>query len=111
MEKDLEQRTKRFSLAVIKFSSSLPRTREIDILIRQLIRSATSIGQIIGKQIVASPEPISQTKSGLFRKKRRKHNSGSSFSSTPVSLMIKAHKNCCRNHQSCSRFSRASGKS
>ena len=44
MEKDLEQRTKRFSLAVIKFSSSLPRTREIDILIRQLIRSATSIG-------------------------------------------------------------------
>ena len=44
MEKDLEQRTKRFSLAVIKFSSSLPRTREIDILIRQLVRSATSIG-------------------------------------------------------------------
>src|SRR5205809_5705427 len=44
MEKDLEQRTKRFAVAVIKFSSSLPRTREIDILIRQLIRSATSIG-------------------------------------------------------------------
>jgi four helix bundle protein len=44
MEKDLEQRTKHFALAVIKFSSSLPRTREIDILIRQLIRSATSIG-------------------------------------------------------------------
>src|SRR2546423_4663240 len=44
MEKDLEQRTKRFALAVIKFSSSLPRTREIDILMRQMIRSATSIG-------------------------------------------------------------------
>src|SRR5436305_7208190 len=44
MEKDLEQRTKRFALAIIKFSSSLPRTREIDILMRQLIRSATSIG-------------------------------------------------------------------
>lgn len=44
MEKDLEQRTKRFALAVIQFSSSLPRTREIDILMRQLIRSATSIG-------------------------------------------------------------------
>jgi four helix bundle protein len=44
MEKDLEQRTKRFALAVIKLSSSLPRTREIDILSRQLIRSATSIG-------------------------------------------------------------------
>ena len=44
MEKDLEQRTKRFALEVIKFSSSLSRTREIDMLTRQLIRSATSIG-------------------------------------------------------------------
>ncbi len=44
MEKDLEQRTKRFSLSVIKFTSSLPRTREADVLGRQLLRSATSIG-------------------------------------------------------------------
>src|SRR6476659_4286183 len=44
MEKDLELRTKRFALAVIKFSSSLPSTRELDILARQLVRSATSIG-------------------------------------------------------------------
>ena len=44
MEKDLEKRTKLFALAIIKFSSSLPRTRELDILMRQLIRSATSIG-------------------------------------------------------------------
>src|SRR2546421_8354137 len=44
MEKDLEVRTKRFALAVIKFSSSLPRTRELDVLARQLVRSATSIG-------------------------------------------------------------------
>ena len=44
MEKDLEQRTKRFGLAVIKFCSSLPRTREADVLGRQLLRSATSIG-------------------------------------------------------------------
>ena len=44
MEKDLEQRTKRFSLGVIKFVSSLPRTREADVLGRQLLRSATSIG-------------------------------------------------------------------
>ena len=44
MQKDLKPRTKRFALAIIKFSSSLPRTREIDILLRQLIRSATSIG-------------------------------------------------------------------
>src|SRR4029077_15777713 len=44
MEKDLELRTKGFALAVIKFSSSLSRTRELDILARQLVRSATSIG-------------------------------------------------------------------
>lgn len=44
MEKDLEQRTKRFSLAVIKFTASLPRTREADVLCRQLLRAATSIG-------------------------------------------------------------------
>ena len=44
MEKDLEQRTKRFGLAVIKFCALLPRNREGDVLARQLLRSATSIG-------------------------------------------------------------------
>src|SRR5207237_8775939 len=44
MEKDLEQRTKRFGVAIIKFCSSLPRSREADVLGRQLLRSATSIG-------------------------------------------------------------------
>jgi four helix bundle protein len=44
VEKDLEQRTKKFSLEIIKFVSRLPRTREADVLTRQLLRSATSIG-------------------------------------------------------------------
>jgi four helix bundle protein len=44
MKKDLEKRTKRFSLAVIKFTASVPRTREADVLARQLLCSATSIG-------------------------------------------------------------------
>jgi len=44
MEKDLELRTKRFALAIIKFAASLPRRREVDVLARQLLRSATSIG-------------------------------------------------------------------
>jgi four helix bundle protein len=44
MEKDLEQRTKQFSLAVIRYVSKLSRSREVDILARQLLRSATSIG-------------------------------------------------------------------
>ena len=44
MEKDLEQRTKRFALAVIRFVATLPRTRDAEILGRQLLRAATSIG-------------------------------------------------------------------
>jgi four helix bundle protein len=44
MEKDLEQRTKRFSLAIIKFADALPKRRAADVLARQLLRSATSIG-------------------------------------------------------------------
>ena len=44
MEKDLELRTKGFALAVIKLTSLLPSTRELDILARQLVRAATSIG-------------------------------------------------------------------
>src|ERR1043166_4304484 len=44
MEKDLEERTKRFALDVIRFTSRLPRTREADVLGKQLLRSAISIG-------------------------------------------------------------------
>ena len=44
MQKDLEQRTKRFALAIINLTSKLPRTREADIVGRQVLRSATSIG-------------------------------------------------------------------
>jgi len=44
MEKELEQRTKQFALAVIKFVATLPRNADADILRRQLLRSATSIG-------------------------------------------------------------------
>lgn len=44
MEKDLEKRTKRFALQVIKFVSGIRRARDADILVRQLLRSATSIG-------------------------------------------------------------------
>ena len=44
MEKDLERRTKQFALQVIKFVSLLPRTRDADVLGRQLLRSATSVG-------------------------------------------------------------------
>jgi four helix bundle protein len=44
MKKDLENRTKKFALAIIEFVSSLPRTREADVLANQVLRSGTSIG-------------------------------------------------------------------
>ncbi len=44
VEKDLEARTKRFALAVIRTTASLPKSREAEVLARQLLRSATSIG-------------------------------------------------------------------
>jgi four helix bundle protein len=44
MEKDLERRTKQFAVRVIDFVSKLPRSMTGDVLTRQLLRSATSIG-------------------------------------------------------------------
>jgi four helix bundle protein len=44
MKKDLENRTKKFALAIIEFVSALPHMREADILGKQLLRSGTSIG-------------------------------------------------------------------
>ena len=41
---DLQERTKRFALRIIKLHRSLPKTEEARILGRQLLRSGTSIG-------------------------------------------------------------------
>ncbi len=41
---ELKTRTKVFALNVIGITSALPKTREADVLGRQLLRSATSVG-------------------------------------------------------------------
>jgi len=74
MEKDLEQRTKRFSLAIIALADALPKTRAADVLARQLLRSATSIGANYEKQTAEFRAQTSPIKSGLCRKKLRKRN-------------------------------------
>ncbi len=43
-DRALKERTLRFSLAILRMASSLPRTRETDVIVRQMIRSATSVG-------------------------------------------------------------------
>jgi four helix bundle protein len=41
---ELKQRTKKFSIDVIKFVETAPRLRSLDILTHQLLRSSTSVG-------------------------------------------------------------------
>jgi four helix bundle protein len=43
-EEQFKQRTKNLALGVMRTTASLPTTRELDVLARQLVRSATSIG-------------------------------------------------------------------
>ena len=40
----MKQRTKAFALDVVRFTESLPRTRSGEVIARQLVRSATSVG-------------------------------------------------------------------
>ena len=44
MEKDLELRTKQFSVQLIRHLSGLPRSLANDVISRQLLRSGTSVG-------------------------------------------------------------------
>ncbi len=41
---DLRERTKAFALRIIRLSESLPRSSEAQVLVRQILRSGTSIG-------------------------------------------------------------------
>ncbi len=68
MEKDLEHRTKKFSLAIIRLVSSLPRNREVDVLARQLLRSATSIGANYREANRAVSRPDFANKIGTVQK-------------------------------------------
>lgn len=43
-KEELKKRTKNFSLQILSLSSSFPKTREGDIIARQIIRSGTSVG-------------------------------------------------------------------
>jgi four helix bundle protein len=43
-KEELKARTKKFSLRIIRLSASVPKSREADVLCRQLLRSGTSIG-------------------------------------------------------------------
>src|SRR3954452_14682886 len=44
VEEDLQQRTKSYALRVIRLVESLPTTRTADVIGKQLLRAATSVG-------------------------------------------------------------------
>jgi hypothetical protein len=73
MEKDLEQRTKRFSLAVIESTVSLSRTRAARVLGRQLPRSPTSTGANLSRsqsrRISGTPRDIHHARKKAQRMK------------------------------------------
>ena len=68
MEKDLEQRTKRFALAAIKLVASPPRGAASDVLGRQVLRSATSIGANYREANRAVSRPDFTNKIGTIQK-------------------------------------------
>ena len=43
-EEELKQRSKQFALRIVKLVGALPRTREAEVIGKQLLRSATSVG-------------------------------------------------------------------
>jgi len=43
-DKDLKERTRQFALKIIRLVASLPRTREADIIGRQLLKAGTLVG-------------------------------------------------------------------
>ena len=57
MKNDLELRTKRFALDVIKFITSLKPSRPTDVIARQLLKSGTSIGANYREAVRAESRP------------------------------------------------------
>jgi four helix bundle protein len=64
-EDELKQRTKQFALRVIKVVAALPKTREADVIGRQLLRSATSVGANYRSACRARSKPDFVAKIGI----------------------------------------------
>src|SRR5437588_7755367 len=111
MKKDLEQRTKCFSLAAIKFADGLPRNRASDVLARQFLRSATSIGANYREANRGVSRADFANKIGTVQKEAAETQYW-------LELLIEsgvdkgtAHRNCLKNHLNFLRFSRVLAKS
>ena len=65
---DIYQRSKNFSVRIIRMFTSLPHTRVADVIGNQLLRSATSVGAHIreGKRSRSDAELISKAEGALM---------------------------------------------
>ncbi len=75
-KKELEERTKRFALQIIRFVSDLPRSKVTDVLGYQLLKSGTSIGANHREANRAESRNDFIHKLLLSRKKRLRPNTG-----------------------------------
>jgi four helix bundle protein len=58
MKNEIIQRTKQFALDCWKFCLKVPKSREYNAFVNQLIRSSSSVGLIIELHSVQSPQQI-----------------------------------------------------
>ena len=68
--KDLKERTKQFALKIIRLVASLPRTREADIIGRQLVKQEPRLEQTIENPIVLDRRQNFEQKSVLLSRNR-----------------------------------------
>ncbi len=61
-KKELEKRTKKFALEVIRFVADLPKNKITDVMGYQFLKAGTSIGANIERQTGLNPIKISFTK-------------------------------------------------
>jgi len=71
-KKELQERTKRFALRVIKLVSSLPKSKTSDVIGYQLLKSGTSIGANYRKAVRAESKANFIHKIGIVEKEIRK---------------------------------------
>ena len=83
---DLEERTAKFGEEVIEFCNDLPHDRIIDVLVKQLVRSATSIGANYMEADCSSSRKDFKYKISLCRKEAKETMHW-------LRMMVKAHSN------------------
>ncbi len=67
---DMKHRTRQFAIRIIRLVESLPKGRTENVFCKQLLRSGTLVGQIIGLHVERNLPLILFTRWELLRKKR-----------------------------------------